>query len=183
MKYNLVLIACFVCHITFAQDWDLGAKAGVNVSWGEVKNFPIDLSSAMGFHVGAYGNTPINDQLRIQPELLLSVYGWKSETINEKRTLSYLSIPVVVKYYLLNNFNLHAGPQLSFLIDASDDFDDLLKSTDFGVLFGAEYNITESLGLGFRYNLGISNVLDTPETDIKIKSRVLHFSAFYKLSR
>lgn len=183
MKLKLVVLACIVCQFTFAQDWDLGAKAGVNVSWGDIKGLPVDISSTVGFHVGGYGNTSINDQLRLQPELLFSVYGWKSESINEKRTLSYLSIPVAVKYYLLDNFNLHAGPQLSFLIDASDDFNDLLKSTDFGVLFGAEYNINELLGLGFRYNLGISNVLDTPETDIKIRSRVMHFSAFYKLNR
>ena len=182
MKLKIVVLACFVCQLTFAQDWDLGVKGGINVAWADI-NLPTDINSTVGFHLGGYASTPITDQISLQPELLFSVYGFKSDFFDDKRNVTYLSIPVVIKYYLLKNFNLHAGPQLGFLVEASDNFDDVLKSTDFGVLFGAEYNINELLGLGFRYNLGISNVLDIPETDIKIRSRVLHFSAFYRLNR
>jgi len=173
----------FLGSMAFGQDWDLGVKGGLNVSWGKVDNLPVDISSTVGVHLGGYATTPVTDQVSLQPELLFSIYGWKSETLDVKRTLTYLSIPVAVKYYLVENFNVHAGPQLSFLVQASDDFDEQLKSTDFGVLFGAEYFINQSLGLGFRYNMGISDVLDVGETDVKIYSRVLHFSVLYKLSK
>lgn len=183
MKIKLLLIVSLVCSISYGQQWTLGAKGGVNISSASIKNLPVETSSTIGFHLGGYASTAVTDQISVQPEVLFSLYGWKSETINETRTLSYISIPVAVKYFLVENFNLQAGPQISFLVDASDDFADLLKSTDFGVHFGAEYQITELIGATIRYNLGISNVLDSPETEVKIRSRILQLSASYRLSK
>lgn len=162
----------------------MGVKGGLNIASASLKNSSVDLSSMLGFHIGGFARTSITDQVAIQPELLFSLQGWESETFNVTRSLSYLTIPVAVKYYLVEQFNLHAGPQLGFLIYAKDDYEDSLTSTDFSMLFGAEYQINDQFGAGIRYNLGLNNILDNSETsDVKLRSRVFQISCSYKLGR
>jgi opacity protein-like surface antigen len=42
-----------------------------------------------------------------------------------------------------------------------------LKSTDFSVGVGAGFNFTPSVGVGLRYNLGLSNISDAENSDLK----------------
>jgi len=64
---------------------------------------------------------------------------------------------------------LEFGPQVGILTSAKVngtssgstvdvDAKQFYKSSDFGINFGAGYEITEKISIGIRYNLGLSNI-------------------------
>ncbi len=182
MRLYISIIAVFISSLSFAQDWELGAKGGINLASADVKNSSVDVSTTLGFHLGGYANTFLTDQVSIQPEFLFSLQGWES-SINGTRTLSYLSIPVALKYYFVDQFNIHAGPQISYLTHADDDLEESLTNIDLSFLIGGEYKITESWGAGIRYIMGINDILDEPESTVEVYSRVLQISATYRFTK
>ena len=179
--YILILVTLFISSLSLAQDWELGAKGGINLASASLKNSSVDFSTTLGFHLGGYANTYVTDQVIIQPEVLFSLQGWES-SVNDTRSLSYISVPVTVKYYLVDKFNVHLGPQLSFLIHADEDIEESLTTTDLSFVVGAEYWITDLWGAALRYNLGINDIYNAPESTVEIRSRVLQISAIYRFT-
>jgi opacity protein-like surface antigen len=181
-KIILTAAAVFALSFANAQDVKFGAKAGLNLSniGGDLEN----TSSKVGFQVGGFAEIKVSDKFAIQPELLYSAQGAKSEysevdsdlvTISSKLTqkLAYLNIPVMAKYFVTEGFSLEAGPQFGFLMSAnaetevsalgesasvSADNKDYFESIDFGLNFGAGYDVSENINLGVRYSLGLSNI-------------------------
>lgn len=146
-----------------------GVKAGLNLAnlGGDME----DTKMKIGLMVGGFANYAINDQLSIQPELMFSQAGAKYEVLDEtyKMNLNYIVLPVMLKYSF-GAINLQAGPQLGFLLSAEDDGEDIkefLKSTDLGLNIGAGYQIMENLGVEARYNLGLSNIVDEGDDEVK----------------
>ncbi|MBP1224741.1 porin family protein [Flavobacterium sp. 1355] len=195
---KIMLTAAAVMAFAFsnAQETKFGVKGGLNIAnlGGDVE----DTSSKIGFHVGGFAEFKISDKFAIQPELLFSTQGAKTEwsdegvRVEEKLNLSYLNIPVMAKFYVAEKFSLEAGPQIGFLLSAkskveagdfSDEVDvkDAYESIDFGVNFGAGYDFTENLSAGVRYNLGLSNIAKTEDgEDFKMNNSVFSVSVGYK---
>jgi long-subunit fatty acid transport protein len=199
---NIILAAVAVFGFTFAnaQEVKFGVKGGINLSsfTGDVE----DPSSKVGFQAGGFAEIKLTDEFSIQPELLYSLQGAKRDESGfgyfSKSTLnlSYLNIPVMVKYYVIEKFSFEAGPQIGFLLSAKEDIEgnaygestsekvdvkDELKSMDFGVNFGAGYDFTENISAGIRYNFGLSNIADFGDGDNrKIKNSVFSLSIGYK---
>jgi long-subunit fatty acid transport protein len=178
---KIILSAAAVMAFGFAnaQSVKFGAKAAVNVAslTGDIE----DASSLVGFQVGGFAEIKISDKFAVQPELMFSAQGAESD--GEKLNLNYLNIPVLAKYYVAKSFSLEAGPQIGFLLSAKEDgedFKDYLSSTDFGFNFGAGYDFTENLSAGLRYNLGLSNIIDSEDNDGSIKNSVFSVSLGYK---
>ena len=145
-----------------------GVKGGVNLAnlSGDVN----DNKMKIGFMVGGFANYAINDQLTVQPELMFSQAGCKFDADGDpKLKLNYIVLPIMVKYSF-GAINLQAGPQLGFLLSAEDDGDDIkefLKPIDLGLNIGAGYQIMENLGVEARYNLGLSNIVDEGDGELK----------------
>lgn len=177
------LITSFCMVATFAaqaQDWSLGVKGGVNISKLQVAN-GVKTSSLVGFHLGGFASTNITDQIGVQPEVQISFQGYENN-VKDNINLVYLQIPLMIKYYLIDQFNVQAGPQLGFLVGATDNREDFLKSTDLGISAGAEYQVVDAIGVGARYTLGLPSVLDSPESDIKWRNRLFQIFVTYKLN-
>ncbi|HNV51349.1 MAG TPA: porin family protein, partial [Tenuifilaceae bacterium] len=104
------------------------------------------------------------------PELMFSQAGCKFDADGDpKLKLNYIVLPIIVKYSF-GAINLQAGPQLGFLLSAEDDGDDIkefLKPIDLGLNIGAGYQIMENLGVEARYNLGLSNIVDEGDGELK----------------
>ena len=67
----------------------------------------------------------------------------------------------MAKYKVADSFSIEAGPQIGFLMSAeimSIDVKSLCNSTDFGFNLGAGYDLNETMSLGLRYTMGLTNV-------------------------
>ncbi|MEN7550790.1 porin family protein [Rapidithrix thailandica] len=169
----------------------------------------IDMKSKIGYHFGAYLNAKLAEKISIQPEVLFSTQGSKASDSEEdsgysyeydiKANVNYLNIPVLVTFHVNEMFNLYVGPQAGFLLSAelkseateegpdgkesyesSMDMKEYMKSTDFGVVFGAGVNLPAGLNASLRYNLGLSDIAEENEGDA-IKNGVLQLSVGYRL--
>jgi len=184
-KMVLGAIAVLTFSIAGAQTARFGVKGGLNVSTlaGDVD----DASPKIGAHVGGLVEIKITNKFAIQPEILLSLQGTKSEyresapgydyTSESKINLTYLNFPVMAKFYVIPNLSLEAGPQLGVLVGAKNKYTETendegfvttysstrdiksgLKSVEAGVNFGASYYFTTHMFVQARFCIGISSI-------------------------
>ena len=160
---------------SLAQDWRFGIKGGLNIANIHVDG-NLDFDSRVAVHLGMFGNTPINsdENLFVQPELLLSLQG------TEIGNLTYVNLPVVLKYYIVEQFSIHGGLQLGLLVAAEDDDEEIITTIDLGVPLGAEFNINEDFGLGMRYVIGATDILDVEGAQADFYNRVFQLFASYR---
>ncbi len=174
-----------------AQEMNFGLKAGAN--FANVGGDAEDTSMRTAFHVGAFSEFKLSEQFSIQPELVYSMQGFKSDAIEgftseEDIKLDYLNIPIMAKYYLMEGLSLHAGPQVGFLISAKvddEDIKDSYKSIDFGLAGGVEYELPIGLFLQARYYAGIADITEPfdagfGEIDENVTNNVISVSVGFK---
>jgi hypothetical protein len=201
-------VVAFVALISFnamqAQEIKYGLKVGMNVANLNVDEagFP-STSSIVNIHIGGFAEIMLNKKLAFQPELLYSAQGAKFDYLFDDGAgtlydtentfkLSYINIPLMIKYYPESKFFFEAGPQVGFLTSAklkvnvtgfgsdTQNIDEAFKSIDFGLNLGAGYNISKHATINARYNLGLSNIGENESGDnSKVLSRVLSVSVGY----
>lgn len=183
-----------------------GVKLGLNGSstssgYGSGANFK-DPAMKLGAVIGGFVQIPLENKLSIQPELAYSSEGSLQEgkigstgnyvTIFTNK-LGYLNLPVMLQYNATGKgLYAEAGPQIGFLLSAKVknafpasgapaevDTKEFMKSTNFGIGFGAGYNFNEAFGVGVRYVLGLSEVNEAI-ADMKVST--LSLSVHYKFS-
>ena len=201
-KIILTVAAVFAFGFANAQEFKFGAKTGLNVSTltGDVE----DVKSKIGFHIGGFAEIKFGEKFAIQPELLFSTQGAKSEytegfegfdvNVEENLKLNYINLPIMAKYFVTEKLNIQAGPQVGFLMSAKNDYKasfggeseseevdikDETNSIDFGVNFGLGYDFTENIFVEARYNLGLTD-LPKEDSDFKAKNAVFQLSLGYK---
>jgi opacity protein-like surface antigen len=179
-----------------AQEVKFGAKVGLNSS--NLRG-DMDFDSKIGFNAGAFTEISFSDKFIFQPELLFSAQGAKFEESEGNATVSikvnYLNIPLMLKYGVTDKLFLEFGPQLGFLLSAKSkyevayggetdsgeqDIKDSSKSFDFGLNFGASFDVAEKIMIGVRYNLGVSNINDDDRDDDKAQNAVFSLSLGYR---
>lgn len=151
-----------------AQAINFGIKAGANFA-----NFSGDLDTdgITNFHAGAVLELNIVPTFSVQAEGLFSSQGatYKDTALDiaEDINLDYISVPVMAKFYILpDRLSLMAGPQFSFLVsDAKEAFE--AKSFDLAAAGGVELKIIAGLFAQARYTVGLNNVSDSSEIDLK----------------
>lgn len=160
MKRTSLIILAFIIGICAnAQSVDLGIKLGANFSnITDASNF----ESKTGFVAGAFLGIKLNDNFAIQPELLYSQQGAKLDAGDFN--LNYVNVPVIIKYYLIQGFNIQVGPQFGFVVD--DNIGDAIgegietNSFDTAGVVGVGYDFPMGLRLDARYNFGLTEVAD-----------------------
>jgi hypothetical protein len=199
MKRSLLVIFAVLAFISLnAQSFRLGVKAGPNfasISGDDTE----DVDGRTSLHFGAVAEFGVSEAFSIQPELLYNSIGATSSytdtfdgmtfNVDETLKLNYLSLPIMAKYKVAKGFSLEAGPQISFLLSADEevevasesvevDISDFVKSVDFGLGFGASYELDMGLFFTARYTLGLSNINDF-EGDFTNRNNVLQLSVGY----
>lgn len=206
MKKLLVFAILLATGFVNAQEIKFGAKLGVNIS-----NFSGDVTdskSLIGMQLGGFTEIGISDKFAIQPELIFSMQGAKTEysesdvdysySEKSKTKLNYLNVPILAKYNIGEKFALLAGPQFGILMSAKEDFDisetisgvtdtssesadvkDYYKTLSLSFNLGAGYNITENIIVDARYNLGLSNILKDAD-GFSQKNSIIQLSIGYK---
>lgn len=176
----------------FAQ-WTGGMKAGFNLGTMKFKASGSSTSEdGVGFHIGGYANFAISDPLSVQSELLLNSIGISSDGYdNDRVSLNYLSVPVMLLYNLNEYINLQAGPQFGVLLftDPSQEGLEIFKRPDFSLNMGAGLSF-EKMNITLRYCFGLANVAGDDVLawmeasgfeDIEIKNNNFQISIGYKL--
>ncbi len=186
MKNSKIIIA-FVFLTSFSQisfsqissdnsGLKFGVKGGVNFSNLYTDNVE-DNNVLTGFNAGVFTKLSITESLAIQPELLYTTKGaelkYNNAFVNGTSTfrLNYLELPVLLVINLTDNFNVHAGPYFSYLLDGKVtndsqgtlfDIENNIKNEDYnkfdtGLSVGVGFD-ADQLGFGVRYNYGLQKV-------------------------
>ncbi len=210
-----LIFALLQISVLFSQRVKYGFKGGlnytvINFSVPELNNEGSRIVSenqekeyGVGMHLGVFTEIGLNRKLTFKPELVLS---FQNSVFHQKRTLeqdylgnptslsidkstslstTYLNIPFLVKFYVLNEVYAFLGPQMGILLNATNEakgtsssittyndsvlseFVDLstpernvtedYRPVSFGLVLGCGYFLTQNLFFEGRYNFGISN--------------------------
>lgn len=167
------------------------------------------LKSKSGFYAGALVEHKFNSKFALQGEVQYANLGGKVEvsalgiTVTEKFNFNRIVVPVAARYYATPELGLYAGPFVSFrtstkvkidvsggiadqeILNAGENalektFDDNLKSTEFGLFLGADYNVYKGLFVDARYSFGLTNMIKDPVNDEKMKMNFFQLGLGYK---
>lgn len=195
---TIIFILSFSSASWAGGESEYGFKVGVgsaNLS-GDVEEFVGKSDSKAVLSVGLFATGKIFGSFYIQPEILYSQKGAKTDDVFDVEVdLSYIEIPLLVKYRLDNmkSFrpNIFAGPAVNLLIgsklDSYDAMDETMKF-DASLEFGGGVDILTSSGyflLELRYSMGFISVEDTDwdisefSNELDVTNRVLMIYAGY----
>lgn len=186
-KTVLILATILFFGSAQSQGISAGLKAGVNITnfRGDFGN--VDKESMTGFHAGGFLNFRLLG-ISLQPELLISTAGAKLEDGSSYK-LTYLAMPVMLKYRMLLGLYFEAGPQFSFKLgeDVGDKtVNNFAKDLDLSAAIGAGIQTKKGLGVGLRYLAGLSKVGDFEATDVlspDFKNSVLQIGISFPLGK
>lgn len=189
LKIALVLAITFATMQHVNAQIKFGPVAGLNLS--NVAGDNSDNNSMLfGAHLGGLVNFSLSDNLSVEPQVLYSMKGANVEIDNlvggsetYAYRLSYLEIPIWVRYQLESGLNFQAGPYIGILLAADFDGEDAkdgMNSFDFGVGGGLGYQLENGLGFGLNYNLGLANINDNEANeDFSNSNNCIKFSVSY----
>ncbi|SHJ83625.1 porin family protein [Pseudozobellia thermophila] len=193
IKYSVVLAFVFLGYVqlnaqTVIQgtgpsgnsvgDINFGAKAGLNMATWMGKDLD-GVSAKPGAYFGGIAEIPaFIDDFYFQPELLVSFVGADLGPVNAN--LTYLTLPMMAKYHIMDEVAVEFGPQVGFLL--SDNWEEDLqgqdtKKMDLGLNIGGGYRLNENLYFQLRFSVGVGKVLDVS----KVHNGVLSVGACYFL--
>lgn len=195
MKKTLILLACTFAVFAVNAQVKFGIKAGVNLTTfagsdakmtSDIGDISISPSHKIGFAGGGFANYKLSDIISLQGEVLYSLEGASYKFDGEKMNVnsSYVNVPVLAQYNHSSGFYAETGPQVGFLTSAKMSFDgdsqdikDGYKSVSFAWALGLGYKLSNGLGIGARYNLGLSKLSD--EGSSNVKNGGFHLGIFY----
>ncbi len=183
------------------ENLGFGLKIGANFSnVYDSKGEDFVADGKVGLAAGGFVSLPLGKFIGVQPELLLSQKGFKSQgkllgTNYEKtRTTTYLDIPLFVAIKPIEFLTILVGPQYSYLLKQKDKFtagtlsstqeaefkNDNIQKNTFSFSTGADINI-DNVVLGVRgaWDLKNNNGDGTSNTP-RYKNMWYQFTLGYK---
>ena len=214
MKFTFIGITAFLLFWTCqVQAQQVKVRVGLNVATQQNKNDFVDLtndiSSKLGFQIGALLDYPISDMFSVEGGLVVSTKGSKlkynesdgveSYESDTKTNLVYLDIPVTLKARKgMDNFDLFAlaGPYIGIGLAGKTQTDsygqeyerdiswgngesDTAKRLDAGWLIGAGVEV-KSIEISLSYGLGLANLSTSDYSNSKIRNRVASLTVGYR---
>lgn len=191
----LLLIVFLVSAFQASGQIAFGLKGGLNLSTLDVEDPELTYNSRTGYHAGIFLRNRFGN-VGIQPELLLftqsgevtsSLFGTAQEHF------TYLSIPLMLKFYPVGGFNLQVGPQFGFLLDGEREYDSFFgsgsqditehyKNSDISISVGGGYDFDFGLGLDVRYNIGVKDINNAANGET-VNSRIFLVSVGWNFFR
>lgn len=161
----VILFAFFGTFQTQAQvSFKPGLRGGANFSHftkgnyyysNNIPNDNVSYDTHTDFYIGFYGALKLSKYYTLQPEIDYSAQGSDYRTSNYGSVnfnVDYLSIEVLNKFTFNNQFNIHFGPTLDFVV--SKDFN-TESDADMAFVLGAGFNFTPNFGIEARVKKGI----------------------------
>lgn len=172
MKRIFVLSVFTLIGFTIQAQVNFGIKAGVNFtsfSGSDAKMEGMSPNYKVGFAGGGLVNIQLGEMFSLQPELLYSMEGATYKYMGQSVHLKtdYINVPVLAQYNSALGFYAETGPQIGFLTSAKASSDgnsmnvkDGFKNINFSWGLGAGYKLSNGIGIGARYNLGLTSIAD-----------------------
>jgi hypothetical protein len=200
LAHSQVLIALLFGDKLNSDRFQLGIQLAGNLQnvtgWEGTSN-----RFAIGF--GIYGELKLTEKLSLQPEILFKdprgaegVPGHEFDNENldplladasVTMKLAYVSIPILLKYHISQQFSIGLGPQIGILSSAKnvysanvyqdgdlsykEDLSPYLNDVDMALAFNLEYKLMKAkrpMRIGLRYYLGLSDIVkDNPGTPVR----------------
>jgi hypothetical protein len=204
-KHSLVLVLVILCcYVVEGQSkyykrsepkQTYGIKAGITIAsqLSPDNDGVFEVKSLLLFHAGGYYSYRFNRNFIVQPELMISGKGshWTDPYDDIKDIITYLDLPVLIKYQLERNFNIHLGPQVGYVIKAlqkdlktgmSSDISYIYNKFDFSLVGGLEVSLHPRIKLMLRYVQGLSSATNDFVYEYKCFNSYFQFSLSYRLS-
>jgi len=183
-KIIMATVLVIVAQSSIAQKLSWGVKVGGTIS---VFNSYTDSIRPIGtFHGGGFAEYKINGKFKVQHEILYAEEGVKLYndyyegnrfvSTTERLKLKYINLPVILKYYVIKNLSIDAGPQIGIFLDANSSYTSRsvlngnvnttkgtnLSNGDFrrfngGLIGGVSYNLTEHFIIQGRIYQGLTS--------------------------
>ena len=171
----------------------VGLKAGANITNFTGGNFDaVKKKAIVGFHAGGFMNIALG-AISLQPELLVSTQGARIDSVRGSYDwkVTYLTVPVMLKYRSAGGFYLEAGPQFGFKLSEdvkNETIDAFAKDLDLSAGAGLGFQTKGGFGIGARYLVGLSKVGDFDAVssggiDPDFNNSVIQMGIFFKLSK
>ncbi len=184
----------FAATLTAQPQLGAGVKGGINLATqsttGAGEN--VAVRQLLGFNAGVYANVFVMDFLAVQPELMVSTRGsdWDDPYYNVKDLLTYIDLPLLVKFQPIEYANIHVGPQFGYLVAAKQedkddgdiiDIKEWYNSLDLGLVIGAEANLPFRINFTIRYVIGLISATNDVEYIDPWRNNFLQFSLGYRI--
>ena len=176
------------------EELKVGIKAGINYSnvYSESGDGYV-ADGKVGFAGGVFVSIPLNELVGIQPELLYSQKGFKTEGtfFDGEITSSYLDLPILLQIKPTENISLLAGPQFSYLLSTKyelngfsaideEDLDDNNNRATLGISAGVDFTVQNFL-ISARGSWDLSKVnKDNSTSDINYKNQLFQVTLGYR---
>lgn len=164
MRIVFFLLICL--PVLVSAQIKVAVKAGLN--FANVSNpAGINADSRTGYMLGGYIAPKAKGLFGFRSEIILSRqgYDYKSNSNTGKVNLDYILLPQLFTVNFTKKANIHAGPQIGFLLNVGVDSTgnsggsllQYFNKFTYGVAAGAEVSPLFGLFFGARINVGLNN--------------------------
>jgi hypothetical protein len=135
-----------------------------------------------GIHAGVFMTADGENDFGLAAEVL---YSNKGVNALNRVNLHYITIPILIRYGLNENWIAEAGPEIGYLVTANSKYGNLNSTWDNKLDVGLDAGLQYKLGkvdLGVRFNAGFSSVIRTGGGGSNERIRYLNRVAQFSLS-
>lgn len=162
-KITLFFLSFLLVSFSFGQI-SLGVKSGINIA--TTKDLIAFPKNRLGWFAGTSVRMSLNKKFFLQPELIYSSKGDKSDNQGSTSTLAtrlnYINLPFLVGYHFDKKTSMVFGPETGYLVAArfiiGDNNLNVIKQHppkfDIGVSIGFQYKVSKRFESEIRYNYG-----------------------------
>ena len=182
--YLISFFVLFFVSSLFAQETQIGLKAGLNISDIGGKN--VGYVTRLALHAGGFAEFVMTPFFSVQVDLMYSQQGAAVDRSREVMlNYHYLNVPVVGKAYFYEDASFDLGVQYGYLLKAVIDnsiypSDTEIKKHDFAAVVGLSYVLSDKVLFSLRYNIGLNSTIDENVIwELKKTNRVLQISLGY----
>ncbi|HEV3224281.1 MAG TPA: outer membrane beta-barrel protein [Puia sp.] len=207
MKKILIVLLISSPSLAMAQ---IGVKAGWNFT-NVTSVASVNSKSASGFNVGAFFTTPYRNIIGNKTELIYSKQGYNYSTgsATGKVNLEYIMLPSFICINITKFFQIYAGEEMAYLINANADstsssnsgmsgsYNQILSYYNrfqFALGGGVEVHPISGLLVGARFNFSLTNLYSMPSSNssseppsfvpnVNVKSNLFQIYAGWKFGK
>lgn len=169
MKKIMLTALVAVIAMVSVNAQTFGVKAGFVSANSKVESGGFSITdSQSGFAVGLLAEFELSEGVDLVPELL---YTNVDDT-------SFLQMPIMAKFKIGEDFNILAGPQITYVLEESMD-----DVTNFSIGLGAGigYDLSDNLFIDAKYTLQLTNTY-TGSEDATAKIHFLNIGIGYRFN-